>query len=149
MVNNNEYDLELKEDLFNYFSSGKIKETHKSVELFKDLNKFYPQKNGRLKWSEIPHVVIRKGDTNEAVWVEKISIFLKDFFNKEQIKNLQLVLFGDNLTESTYQFSLDTFLLVYWNFFSIPQHNYLLSEDKKICINYTFEDELYITSRDI
>lgn len=54
------------------------------------------------------------------------------------------VVVGDNAMNYGYVLQYGHFIKHVWDFFSIPQHTYVLLEEKKLCFQYTFEEDLFV-----
>ena len=55
-----------------------------------------------------------------------------------------VVVLGDNMINYAYVLRYSHFIKHVWDFFSIPQHTYVLLQEKKLCFQYTFEDDLFV-----
>ena len=54
------------------------------------------------------------------------------------------VVVGDNMTNYAYTLRYGQFIAHVGDFFSIPQDTYVLLQSNKVCLQYTFEDELFL-----
>ena len=54
------------------------------------------------------------------------------------------VVVGDNMMNYAYALRYSQFVQHMGDFFSIPQDTYVLLQSKKVCFQYTYEDELFL-----
>ncbi len=108
----------------------------------------YPQGLNRIDWNENNLVLIKEEAYSEEFWKKVIKKKLSEICKVYNLGNSEFVVLGDNLINKAYKMTFNVFLEIFWSFFSIPQHTYVISDDGSFCINYTFEDELYFGKAD-
>jgi hypothetical protein len=141
------YDKEIEEKLADLIILGRIK-VLKNEKFFELLEENYPIGLNRINWENveggISDLIDYKLINNENALQKKI----KEFFKKvilayPKIVNEKVVVFGDEALNQAYQMNFDLFQKVAMNFFSLPQHTYVLTKISIKCINFTFEGEFY------
>ena len=134
------YDLELKTSLKSLIDSGEI-EVNEPDYYFELIERHYPISSNRIDWERVG------GSIAEYIEEESKSEQLKKFLNLvlKEDSSLSLenvVVFGDDLLNFAYKLRFENFMKHHEIFFSIPQHTFVIFEESKKCINYTFENDI-------
>lgn len=142
-----EYDEDFADEVFPFLKEGKLHILKKEeIAKYSDLiTNNYPNKLGRIQF-RTSNLVLSKSDfigKTEQDWINAIKSSLAQIGKSNNINNVEFVLIGDNEIENSYRFIYRDFLEFFWSFFSIPQHTYLVDENGKYLLGYTFEDDFY------
>jgi hypothetical protein len=142
-----EYDKELEKKLSDLIRTEKVKILNNEF-FFELLEKNYPIGLNRIGWEKVDKKILKILDNdslnNENVIKKEIEKFFKQIISSyPKIVDEMVVAFGDEAINQAYQMSFDLFQKFSWDFFSLPQHTYVLTQTIIKCINFTFEGELY------
>jgi hypothetical protein len=141
---NSHYDLELKAVLKDLIDSGDI-EIKEPDHYFKIIEDCYPTLNNRIDWENVDGFIAKYID--EMHKDKEIAQFF-DMILKEDLSlnSEQVSVLGDDLINFAYKMKFTKFKELAHIFFSIPQHTYVIFEDSRKCINFTFESDIYFGS---
>ncbi|MFB5652903.1 hypothetical protein ACE5IS_19885 [Leptospira wolffii] len=137
----------LLRELNGEITSNRIQVIEDNFSFFSLVREIFPPGFNRIDWSKISHDESKLLQTDNRK--EKIHQFVSNFLIKNNISDAESIIYFGDAIDIALQMPLALFYSLSDNLIKIPQHSYILDEDKRWCFNYTFEDEMYIGKSEI
>ena len=138
------YDDELKNHLNTLLLNNIVQISDTVDELILDIESEYHIGFNGIDWTSHKYIDMVIFSENLIEKQRTIDIFLKKIKkNYPDLLNEKVNVFGDSLTNLNYQMPFKYFIENSNLFFNLPQHTYIWFPQSKLCINSTFEGEIY------
>jgi hypothetical protein len=150
MMTQFEQDWEQFEELSPYLKSGEVLYRSDPALIFHEIVMRFPILAHRIDWSKIDHLSLLV-PRSALDYEEAITQFLESILcSLQTADNEMLFAVFDGFTEGSLEISNEVLRKMAHTFFSIAQHTYVLPQDYKWCLQYSFEGYLYFgfASRD-
>ena len=140
------YDFEIKEKVVDRYSKSITSIIKLNVDRYFELIELnFPMGLNRINWEEVEnHRTIEVNLKDELNSKFEILNFFQEL-KRESIVNESdnIFVFGDGSIENVYKMPFYVLEENVMEFFTLPQHTYIINENADWCINYTFEDDLF------
>jgi hypothetical protein len=141
------YDKEIEAEFEEYIQQGVIEICNPNA-YFIVIEDNFPMGLNRIAWEKVKeHHFLDLSNISTTKEQQKRKVVHDFFRNVEQmypiIAQKKFIIIGDNALHQGYKMGWDIVQKSAHFFIDYPQHTYIIEEEGTICINYTFEDELY------
>lgn len=132
------YDDDIKLSLEEDIGIGQV-QVEQPDKYFELIDQFFPTSMNRIDWSQVSQYDMIEFELGDGL--DKILSFISKHI--EMPLDEDVVVIGDDLIDNAYRLKSSIFFENALEFFSIPQHTYVLFPSSKKCLNLTFEGDLY------
>lgn len=139
------YDKEIVDKLRSCYDPGQIVILNDNSGFFDEIEKNFVIGLNRIDWIKNSYEFEAKIDLKDDL---NAKVNILSFFQK--VKNIMGIddevivqIGGDEALDKVYELPLYMLEANVLDFFSLPQHTYVVPTDFSWCVNYTFEDILY------
>jgi hypothetical protein len=143
----NELQDELLSELSSDIDAANIAVLQEDARVFLQLSTKFPTSIFGIAWEKVPEQrFISSPDPKPSIeeYLPAIKGFLARFAEQAHLEaGTPMYVIGDGVTDVAFKIGFGVFLKYAYQFFRIPQHTYLVTQDYSWCFCFTFEGDMY------